>query len=90
MFLLKNKLMNGGNVIDDNFRKIAVENHLEGVSKLVEGANWEKATNKVIVDNLIEKIEQLLDGKAKHYIVADKKTSHRKIVIEYDHGSNLQ
>ena len=77
-------------MIDDNFRKIAVENHLEGVSKLVEGANWEKATNKVIVDNLIEKIEQLLDGKVKHYIVADKKTSHRKIVIEYDHGSNLQ
>ncbi len=36
------------------------------------------------------KIEQLLDGKAKHYIVADKKTSHRKIVIEYDHSSNLQ
>ena len=77
-------------MIDDNFRRIAVENHLEGVTKLVEGADWEKATNKVIVDNLIEKIEQLLDGKAKHYIVADKKTSHRKIVIEYDHGSNLQ
>ena len=77
-------------MIDDNFRKIAVENHLEGVTKLVEGANWEKATNKVIVDNLIEKIEQLLDGKAKHYIVADKKTTHRKTVIEYDHGSNLQ
>ena len=77
-------------MIDDNFRKIAVENHLEGVTKLVEGANWEKATNKVIVDNLVEKIEQLLDGKAKHYIVSDKKTTHRKIVIEYDHGSNLQ
>jgi len=87
--LHKNKLTSG-KMIDDNFRKIAVENHLEGVTKLVEGANWEKATNKVIVDNLIEKIEQLLDGKAKHYIVADKKTSHRKIVIEYDHGSNLQ
>ena len=53
-FLHKNRLMNGGNVIDDNFRKIAVENHLEGVTKLVEGANWEKATNKVIVDNLVE------------------------------------
>ena len=30
-------------MIDDNFRKIAVENHLEGVTKLVEGASWEKA-----------------------------------------------
>ena len=82
--------MIGGSVIDDNFRKIAVENHLEGVTKLVEGANWEKATNKVIAKNLIESIEKLLDGKAHYYIVADKKTSHRKIVIEYDHSSNLQ
>jgi vacuolar-type H+-ATPase subunit I/STV1 len=82
--------MIGGNVIDDDFRRFAVNTQLEGISKLVEGANWEKATNKVIVDNLIEKIEKLLDGKARHYIVADKKTSHRKIVIEYDHGSNLQ
>ena len=77
-------------MIDDKFRKIAVENHLEGVTKLVEGANWEKATNKVIVDNLVEKIEKLLDGEAKHYIVADRKSSHKKIVIEYDHSSNLQ
>ena len=33
-------------MIDDNFRKIAVENHLEGVTKLVEGADWEK-TNQI-------------------------------------------
>ena len=90
MFLLKNKLMNGGNVIDDNFRRIAVDTQLEGISKLVEGANWEKATKKVIADNLVEKIEELLDGEARYYIVADKKTSHRKIVIEYDYSSNLQ
>ena len=51
---------------------------------------WRKATNKQIADNLVEKIEELLDGEARHYIVADKKTSHRKIVIEYDYSSNLQ
>lgn len=74
-------------MIDDNFRKIAVENHLDGVTKLVEGANWEKATNKVIVDNLVEKIEKLLDGKAHHYYVSDRTTQHEKIVIEYNHTS---
>ena len=77
-------------MIDDNFRKIAVETQLDNISKIMENANWEKATNKVIVDNLVEKIEQLLDGEAKHYIVADRKSSHKKIVIEYDHSSNLQ
>ena len=81
--------MIGDNVIDDNFRKIAVENHLEGVTKLVESSNWEEATNKVIADNLVEKIEQLLDGKAHYYTCCDKKTQHKRIVIEYGHGSNL-
>ena len=72
-------------MIDDNFRKISVENHLEGVTKLVEGANWEKATNKVIADNLVEKIEQLLDGKATRSIVVNSRgeVKHR-IIIEYD------
>ena len=54
------------------------------------GGSWKEVTNKVIADNLIEQVVELLNGKAKHYIVADKKTSHRKIVIEYDHRSNLQ
>ena len=72
-------------MIDDNFRKIAVENHLEGVSKLVEGANWEKATKKVIADNLVEKIEELLDGKAHYFECSDRTTYHNKIVIEYNH-----
>ena len=46
---------------------------------------WRVATNKVIVENLIEKIEELLDGKAHHYECCDRTTRHRKIVIEYDH-----
>ena len=54
------------------------------------GGSWKEVTNKVIADNLIEQVAELLNGEAKHYIVADKKTSHRKIVIEYDHSSNLQ
>ena len=56
---------------------------------MVKG-DWRKVTNEQIVASLVEKIEELLDGEARHYIVADKKTSHRKIVIEYDHSSNLQ
>ena len=78
-----------GKMIDDNFRKIAVENHLEGVTKLVESSNWEEATNKVIADNLVEKIEQLLGGKAHYLTCCDKKTQHKRIVIDYGHGSNL-
>ena len=77
-------------MIDDNFRRIAVDHQLEGISKLVEGADWEKPTKLNIAKNLVERIEELLDGEARYYIVADKKTSHRKIVIEYDHSSNLQ
>ena len=72
-------------MIDDNFRKLTVENHLEGVTKLVEGANWEKATNKVIVDNLVEKIADLLTGKVTRSTVVNSRgeVKHR-IIIEYD------
>ena len=60
--LPKNKLKTG-KMIDDNFRKIAVENHLEGVTKLVEGADWETPTNRVIADNLLDKVSSLLNAK---------------------------
>ena len=72
-------------MIDDNFRTIAVENHLEDVTKLIDSANWEKATNKVIADNLVEKIEKLLDGKATRSTVVNSRgeVKHR-IIIEYD------
>ena len=53
-------------------------------------SKWREHTNKVIANNLINNIEKLLNGKAKHYIVADRTSSHKKIVIEYDHSSNLQ
>ena len=62
-----------------------MENHLEGVTKLVEGANWEKATNKVIVDNLAEKIEQLLDAKViRQTVVNSRGEVKQRIIIEYD------
>ena len=54
------------------------------------GGSWKEVTNKVIADNLIEQVAELLNGEARYYIVADRKSSHRKIVIEYDHSSNLQ
>lgn len=46
---------------------------------------WEEETNKVIASDLVESIEKLLGGKAKHYICSDKTTTHEKIVIEYNH-----
>ena len=82
-------------MIDDNFRRIAISTQLDNISKIMENqpmikGDWRESTNKVIVENLIEHIEKLLGGEAKHYIVADRKSSHKKIVIEYDHSSNLQ
>jgi len=54
------------------------------------GGSWKEVTNKVIADNLIEQVAELLNGEAHYYICCDRTSSHRKIVIEYDHSSNLQ
>ena len=62
-----------------------MENHLEGVTKLVEGSNWEEPTKLNIAKNLVEKIEELLDGKAHYVECSDRTTYHNKIVIEYNH-----
>ena len=72
-------------MIDDNFRKISVENHLEGVTKLVEGSNWEKPTKLNIANNLVEKIADLLSGKVTRSTVVNSRgeVKHR-IIIEYD------
>ncbi len=42
-------------------------------------------TNMNIAKNLVEKIEELLNGKATYHICCDRKTQHEKIVIEYNH-----
>ena len=47
--------------------------------------DWKEATNKVIAENLIEQVAELLGGEAKHYYVSDRTTQHEKIVIEYNH-----
>ena len=45
--------------------------------------------NKVCIDNiaknLLKSVEELLDGKLKHFECIDKKTTHKKFVIEYDY-----
>ena len=46
---------------------------------------WRKVTNQHIADNLVQSIAELLDGKVHYYHCSDKKTEHRKIVIEYEH-----
>jgi len=46
---------------------------------------WRIETNKVIASKLVETVEELLDGKATHYICCDKINQHEKIVIEYNH-----
>ena len=62
--------MIGGNVTD-----VRAENE----------EKWRKATNKQIAENLVQKIEELLDGKAHHFYVSDRTTKHEKIVIEFNH-----
>lgn len=49
--------------------------------------DWKEATNKVIADNLVKSIEQLLEGKAHYFQCSDRTTYHEKIVIEYNHQS---
>ena len=49
------------------------------------GGSMTEETNRVIADNLVKNIEQLLDGTARYYTCCDKNTEHKKIVIEYNH-----
>ena len=42
-------------------------------------------TNMNIAKNLVEKIEELLGGKAHYFECSDRTTYHQKIVIEYNH-----
>ena len=51
-------------------------------NKLMTG---NKETKLNIAKNLVEKIEELLDGKATYHICCDRKTQHEKIVIEYNY-----
>ena len=44
-----------------------------------------KETKLNIAKNLVEKIEELLDGKATYVTCCDRTTQHEKIVIEYNH-----
>ena len=59
-----------------------------GLKRVTE--EWRKVTNKSIADNLVQSIAELLDGKASYYICCDRTTSHKKIVIEYDHEEKMQ
>jgi hypothetical protein len=45
----------------------------------------DSVTKLNIAKNLVEKIEELLDGKAHYIECSDRTTYHKKIVIEYDH-----
>ena len=69
--------MIGGSVTDD-----IIVNMDGGV-----GGSWngEEVTKLNIAKNLVEKIEELLGGKAHYFECSDRTTYHQKIVIEYNH-----
>ena len=71
-------------MIDDDFRKFAVDTQITGISKLVEGSNWEKPTKLNIAKNLAEKIAELLDAEVQYsYLLDHKGVEQRKISITY-------
>jgi hypothetical protein len=51
----------------------------------MNGGNVTDVTKLNIAKNLVEKIEELLDGKAHYFECSDRTTYHKKIVIEYNH-----
>ena len=57
---------------------------MENNEPMIKG-DWKEATNKVIADNLVKSIEQLLGGKATYATCCDRTTEHQKIIIEYNH-----
>ena len=71
--------MIGGNVTDD-----IIVNMDGGV-----GGSWngDAVTKLNIAKNLVEKIEELLDGKAHYFECSNRTTYHQKIVIEYNHST---
>ena len=69
--------MIGGSVTDD-----IIVNMDGGVGGLWNG---DQVTKLNIAKNLVEKIEDLLGGKAHYIECSDRTTYHKKIVIEYDH-----
>ena len=80
----KTNLMIGGNVTDPNFRRIRNlwQNEREWMIETEQ-------TNKNMLKIWIESIEELIGGKAHYVTVIDKNSSHKRIVIDYDHSSNL-
>jgi len=53
------------------------------------GGNVTDVTKLNIARNLLEKVGELLDAEVQYIVCCDKKTQHKKIVIEYDHSNNL-
>ena len=76
-FQLRKRLTNGSN--GGNVTNPRQENEKK----------WKEETNKVIAKNLIKSVESLLGGTTTYVTVIDKKSSHKRIVIDYDHSSNL-
>ena len=49
------------------------------------GVSWKEVTNKVIADNLLEQVAELLNAKSVRYFTCcDRTEESKKIVIEYD------
>jgi len=82
--------MIGDNVTSDFLDNLANHQYQKMHNEPMIKGDWSKVSNEGIVDNLVKKIEELLGGEAKYYICSNNRNNHKRIVIDYDHSSNLQ
>ena len=76
--------MIGDNVIDNTFRKIAIQYQTDNICKLMESSDWEQPTKMNIVNNLLDKISELISAKiTRSTVVNSKGEATKKITIEY-------
>ena len=78
--------MIGGNVTSDFLDNLANHQYQKMHNEPMIKGDWKKYANENIVNNLVKKIEELLDGKAHYVECSDRTTYHNKIVIEYNHN----
>ena len=77
--------MIGDNVTSDFLDNLANHQYQKMHNEPMINGDWRKVANEGIVDNLVEKIEQLLCGKViRQTVVNSKGEVKQRIIIEHD------
>ena len=71
-------------MIDNTFRKFAIQYQTDNICRIMEASDWEKPTKMNIINNLLDKIGELISAKIiRSTVVNSKGEVTRKITIEY-------